>query len=72
MSILVFESEMGTLGGIVDKCISVVEISDSNFERKNLEMRDNSGCYLGIGKVADGLVTIIDLVKVAAMIMGKN
>jgi purine-binding chemotaxis protein CheW len=65
LSILVFESEMGTLGGIVDKCLSVLDIPESNIERKGIQSREGSEYCLGIAKINEGLVTLIDLVQVA-------
>lgn len=68
LSILVFETEAGTLGGIVDKCLSVIDIPDSQIERKGLQTRDGLDYCLGIGKINDGLVTLVDLVKVSKLL----
>jgi len=72
LSILVFESEMGTLGGVVDKCIAVLDIPESSIERKGYQMRDGSDYCLGIGKLSEGLVTLIDLVQVAKRLGGVS
>ena len=73
LSILVFESEMGTLGGIVDRCLSVTEISDSDVDKASgVTKRDGSGYLIGIGKVPDGLVTLVNLVQVTKMLNGAS
>lgn len=68
LSILVFESEMGTLGGIVDKCLSVLDIPEANIERKGIQSRDGSEYCLGIAKINESLITLIDLIQVAKRI----
>lgn len=69
LSVLVFESEMGTLGGIVDRCLAVVEIPDANIEKKDYHGASERGEYLlGIGKLPDSLVTLLDLVEVAKLL----
>jgi purine-binding chemotaxis protein CheW len=66
LSILVFESELGTLGGIVDRCMAVTEIPDNQVETKT--GLGDGNYFLGIGKLPDGLVTLIDLVQVSKML----
>ncbi len=70
LSILVFEGDQGALGGIVDKCLSVLEIPDNQIERRaGMNARDGADYCLGIGKTPDGLVTLIDLVQVAKVLV---
>jgi len=69
LSILVFESEMGTLGGIVDRCMSVTEIPESAVDKaSSMGKRDGANYLLGIGKTSEGLVTLIDLVQVTKLL----
>ncbi len=71
LSILVFESEMGVLGGIVDRCVAVAEISERDVEKKgNTGKRDGADYFIGVGKLPTGLVTLIDLVKVTKLLSG--
>lgn len=63
--LLVFETEVGPIGALVDKVISVTDIS-----AENIEFRPNIVCsipieYLtGIARVGDELITIVDLARV--------
>jgi purine-binding chemotaxis protein CheW len=73
LSILVFESELGTLGGIVDRCLSVTEIPDQQVDKKGgLNHGEGRDYFLGIGKLPDGLVTLIDLVQVTRTLATKT
>jgi purine-binding chemotaxis protein CheW len=66
LSILVFETDKGFHGGIVDKCLSVTEIKDADIDRKPFTGAGEH--VLGIGKVNGELVTLIDLSKAAKLL----
>lgn len=67
--LLVFESEMGVLAAAVDKVVSVTEIKDTNIDHKQSGGKKLDIEYLiGIGKIDQGLVTLIDLVKIPNML----
>lgn len=72
LSILVFESELGTLGGIVDRCLAVTEIPEANVDKKGGLNQVGRQYFLGIGKLGDGLVTLIDLVGVTKLLVAGS
>jgi purine-binding chemotaxis protein CheW len=63
--LIVFESGMGLMAVAVDKMLSVLEIADQDLEtRENSGAKEGQDYFIGIGKTAIGLVTILDLNKI--------
>lgn len=69
LAILIFESEGATLGVIVDRCLAVTEIKTAEIDK---EVGGESGAghphFLGVGKMDDQLVTLLDLAKVPTLL----
>lgn len=62
LSILVFDSDQGTMGAVVDRCISVTEIFEKDIDQKNSFSKGSAANYfIGIGKTEMGLITLINL-----------
>ena len=62
LAILIFESEGATLGAIVDRCLSVSEIRETDIRRIDVgDPAEKEPYFLGIGKIQESLVTLIDL-----------
>ncbi len=60
-SIVIFDSAVGPVGAIVDKVEFVVDIPDSDIEKKpKIETKVPVDYLLGIGKYKDRLVSLID------------
>ncbi len=68
LCMLVFDSEMGVLAAIIDKVHSVIEISKKDIESRTSGAQGNHDCFIGIGKISLGLITMIDLQKIAKLI----
>lgn len=71
LSILVFDTEQGVMGAIVDRCTMVTEIPDKDVDRKSNVGHDGLGYFLGIGKKDGALITLLDLQRVAASFGNK-
>ncbi len=64
-ALMIFSTAVGPLAGLVDKVDSVARIPESDIERHPNVMSVVGQQYLlGIGKLTDRLVTLIDLARV--------
>lgn len=67
--LLIFESDRGVLGAVVDRVISVTELLAKDIDSKTAVPNKSFGEYfLGIGKTPQNLITLIDLVKVPQLL----
>ena len=61
---VVFETEIGPIAGIVDKIESVVNLPPSEIEENpNISTSVPRDFLIGVGKIKENLVTLIDLAK---------
>lgn len=66
---LVFESQAGLMGAIVDRVLSVSEILEKDIEvRSSIGVKEASDCFIGVGKLDSGLITLVDLQKTTELL----
>lgn len=69
LAILIFEAEGATLGVIVDRCLAVSEIKTAEIDQKaGGEGSSQHPHFVGVGKINDQLVTLLDLSKVPGLL----
>lgn len=69
LAILIFETEGATLGVMVDRCLAVADIKSGEIDTETgRESSVAAPHFLGTGKVADQLVTLINLSKVPGLL----
>lgn len=67
--LLVFESDKGSMGAVVDRVIAVTEIPKTEIE-KTTTLPDPSfnEYFIGIGKSSGRLITLIDLCRIPSLL----
>lgn len=74
LSILIFDAKDCVMGAIVDRCLSVSEISENEINSgfAGTSHGVDAKYVIGIGKLQEKLVTLIDLTEIPAILTESN
>jgi purine-binding chemotaxis protein CheW len=75
VAMLIFETETGVLAALVDRVLSVAQISRDEIKTQSFSAENKAHdrtYYLGVTKVHDQIITVISVRRVATLEINKN